>query len=136
MPRSRPGGPCGRSAAKALSTAAPAGAGDGCQYDIAKASVDGVGIALKDRSLTRASSYDLRIESATAQHPANVGKAPVRFEATLLARPRAAPCTPKEALPPTAQTLRPAFRPTSLRWHRSGLGEARRDRQRPLPVSR
>lgn len=68
------------------STASTRGAGDGWHYDIANAGIDGVGIALKDRSLTPAFSYDLRIESATAQHLANVGKAPVRFEATLHAR--------------------------------------------------
>jgi hypothetical protein len=65
---------------------APAGANVGWHYDIAKASVNGVGIALTDRSLTPAFAYDLRIESATAQHLTNGGQDPVRFEATVSAR--------------------------------------------------
>ncbi len=65
---------------------APAGADAGWHYDIAKASLDGVGVALTDRSLTPAFGYDLRIESASAQHLANGDKQPVRFEATISAR--------------------------------------------------
>ncbi|MDQ2764398.1 MAG: DUF748 domain-containing protein, partial [Pseudomonadota bacterium] len=68
------------------STVSPGGLGGDWHYDIAKAGIDGVGVAWNDRSLTPKFGYDLRIESATAQHLTNVGKAPVRFEATILAR--------------------------------------------------
>ena len=63
----------------------PASANAGWHYDIAKGNIDGVSIAMKDRSLAPAFDYGVRIESARAQHLTNAGQEPIPFETTLSA---------------------------------------------------
>lgn len=77
--------------ARRFSAPSPEASGDAppaapWRYDIARASVAGIDLALVDRSQEPAFDYGLRIESASAQHLANEGPAPVRFQAQIVAK--------------------------------------------------